>query len=71
MPRQMRTSHALYNVSDDRNMCLYNSVSLVLYGDEYHSSFLKLGSVLTGIQQMDRIIQEVIFCCLIYQRGLV
>ena len=60
MPRHMRASHVLYSVSEDRNMCLYNSMSVALYGHEKRASFLKLGAIMTGIQQRNRMIEEVI-----------
>ena len=37
----MRTSHCVYQ-SSDVSRCLYNSVSLLLYGSDSHSAFLKL-----------------------------
>ena len=61
VPAQMRTSHAVYNVSDDLNRCLYNSISLQLYGDQKHSSFLKLAAVLTGYCKKEKIVEEVMY----------
>ena len=55
----MRTSHGIFNVSKDHNRCLYNSISVMLYDSEDHSSFLKLESFLKGVLHMERIIQEV------------
>ena len=61
IPPQVRTTHEVYNVSDLYNQCLFNSVSLMIYGDENHSSLLKLTSVLKGILEKNRIISEVSF----------
>ena len=64
VPRNMRTSHCVYQSSDDRNRCLYNSVSLLLYGSDSHSAFLKLLSTLKGFSEVEKIKEEVreLFC---------
>ena len=55
----MKTSHRVFNVSEDHNKCLYNSISVMVYGSQYHSSFLKLDAILKSVLHMERIIQEV------------
>ena len=56
---QMRTSHAVYHANDAGNRCLYNSLSIIIYGNESYTARLKLISVLNGISQMDKIMEEV------------
>ena len=60
VPPAMRTSHAVYHANDADNRCLYNSLSIIIYGNESHAARLKLISVLNGISHMDKIIEEVI-----------